>query len=133
MLRLQKIPPEVVASWPKPNYVNPETRGSALYVINGIFFSLAMLALSVRLYMRIFVRKWIGLDDVFIFLAFVCIPLCGKRVHNLIPSSQLIMVPFTEPTLQLLTIGMTALLFEGTSRYGWDRHIWDGPMKEAAC
>lgn len=63
--------PELVAQWPKPNYIDPDVRGPALYIINSIFFCLATLAISTRLYARIFVRRWFGLDDTLIFLAWV--------------------------------------------------------------
>jgi hypothetical protein len=63
--------PELVAEWPKPNYINPETRGPALYIINGLFFTLATFAIVIRLYARIFVRRWFGLDDFLILLAWV--------------------------------------------------------------
>ena len=63
--------PEAVASWPAPNYVNPERRGPELYIVNGIFFFLASVTVTVRLYARIHIRKWFGPDDLFIVLAFV--------------------------------------------------------------
>ena len=63
--------PELVATWPAPNYVDPETRGIGLYVVNGLFFSLATLAVFARLHTRIFVRRWFGPDDAFILLGFV--------------------------------------------------------------
>jgi hypothetical protein len=67
-----KIPPlSVLQSWPKPNYVDPVTRGPEMYIITGIFLAIATLALGTRLYARLFVRRWFGLDDVFILLGYV--------------------------------------------------------------
>lgn len=63
--------PEVILTWPKPNYVNPEKRGSELFFINSIFFALATSAICIRLYTRLFIRKWFGLDDWLILLAWV--------------------------------------------------------------
>jgi hypothetical protein len=63
--------PELLANWPKPNYVNPETRGPALYYINSTFFGLATIAIAIRLYGRVFVRRWFGLDDTLVILAWV--------------------------------------------------------------
>jgi hypothetical protein len=63
--------PEVVATWPAPNYVNPKTYGPAPYIINSIVFSLAVIAVATRLYIRLFRRKWLGLDDGLILLALV--------------------------------------------------------------
>lgn len=64
--------PELIPTWPKPNYVDPVTRGPLLYIINGIFFGLATITIIVRLYTRIFVRRWVGLDDYLITFAWVC-------------------------------------------------------------
>jgi hypothetical protein len=63
--------PELIVTWPFPNYVNPVTRGPALYVINSIAFVLAVIAVASRLSVRLFVRKWLGPDDGFILLALV--------------------------------------------------------------
>lgn len=66
------LPPlDVLLSWPLPNYVNPITRGSEAYAIGTIFFGFATVALAIRLYARLFIRKWFGLDDFLIVLAWV--------------------------------------------------------------
>jgi hypothetical protein len=54
-----------------PNYENPETRGNALTILNSVFLSFAAIFIGLRLYTRMFVRKWFGWDDVFIVLGFV--------------------------------------------------------------
>lgn len=64
--------PEEVAHWPLPNYVNPEERGPELYIVNGLFFFLATFAIFSRLYVRIHIRHWFGLDDFLITLAWFC-------------------------------------------------------------
>jgi hypothetical protein len=69
---LEKIPSDIVASWPKPNHVNPQTRGALIYVINATFLFAATLAVGGRLYTRIRIRNWFGLDDFFIIIAYVC-------------------------------------------------------------
>lgn len=74
--------PKLVAEWPKPNFIDPEVRGPALYFINGAFFGIATLAISIRLHARIFVRKWFGLDDTLIVLAWVCVPQRFQETHN---------------------------------------------------
>ncbi|TID13469.1 hypothetical protein E6O75_ATG11385 [Venturia nashicola] len=89
--------PELLATWPKPNFVDPVTRGPILYVINGIFFALATLTIAIRLYTRVFVRKWVGLDDYLIVFAWLC------------------------------SAGDMATVFWGYHRLHWDRHIWDVP------
>ena len=57
--------------WPPPNYENPETRGPELIIVNSVFLAFATVFIGMRLYTRIFVKKWFGLDDVFIILAYV--------------------------------------------------------------
>jgi hypothetical protein len=61
----------VYESWPQPNYVNPVTRGPTLYIINSLFFFLATAAVFIRMYTRIFVRKWFGIDDATILAGWV--------------------------------------------------------------
>jgi hypothetical protein len=73
---MRDIPPEVILSWPTPNYENPVTRGHALVVVNAIFIALVVIVVVLRLYTRIFIKRWFGSDDIFILLALVCpIPL----------------------------------------------------------
>jgi hypothetical protein len=60
-----------IASWPAPNYENPERRGPELIVVNSIFLALATIFVALRLYTRLAVRKWFGLDDIFVLLAYV--------------------------------------------------------------
>lgn len=68
---VREIPLSVLFSFPKPNYVDPVTRGPALIIINAIFISLCTIVLFLRLYTRIFIKRWFGSDDVFIILAYV--------------------------------------------------------------
>jgi hypothetical protein len=63
--------PEQLAAFPAPNYVNPVTRGHELTVVNSVFLALATVFLGLRIYTRLFVRKWFGIDDVCIVLAYV--------------------------------------------------------------
>jgi hypothetical protein len=66
------IPEDVLKSWPLPNYVNPATKNAqVVWVFSGLFLFLTTLCVGTRLWARIFVRKWLGLDDVFILLAYV--------------------------------------------------------------
>lgn len=54
---------EVIASWPKANFVNPETRGPALTVVNVVFIVLVVLVVTLRYYTRLRISKSFGLDD----------------------------------------------------------------------
>ncbi|KAI4146456.1 MAG: hypothetical protein L6R39_003453 [Caloplaca ligustica] len=54
---------EIIQSWPKPNYVNPETRGPALTVVNIVFIILVVLVAALRFYTRIKITHSFGTDD----------------------------------------------------------------------
>ena len=70
---MPRIPATVLLDWPLPNYVDPPKNPAtvAVYVFNGFFLTLATIAVAARLYTRIIIRHWFGLDDLFIILAFV--------------------------------------------------------------
>jgi hypothetical protein len=68
---MRAISAERFDSWPKANYINPATRGPTIYIINSIFFFMATAAVFLRMYTRIFVRKWFGIDDAAILTAWV--------------------------------------------------------------
>jgi hypothetical protein len=63
---------DVIIHWPPANYVDPVTRGPVLYVITGIFLSIATLCLSAWLYSRIWIRRYFGPDDALILFGYVC-------------------------------------------------------------
>jgi hypothetical protein len=76
----------VAVHWPTPNYTHPHTRGPELYIINSIFLFIATFCVATRLYTRISIRNWFGLDDVFISIALVCIlqlPSRSRILHRL--------------------------------------------------
>lgn len=60
---MRQPPPEVLASWPKPNYIDPETRGPALMIVELIALPLALLCLALRLFVRIKILRKTGWDD----------------------------------------------------------------------
>lgn len=68
---MRDIPLEVVLSFPLPNYTHPQTRGEALIIVNAIFISLVVIAVSLRFYTRIFIKRWLGSDDYLIGLSLV--------------------------------------------------------------
>jgi hypothetical protein len=85
-----KLPPlDVILTWPAPNYTNPITRGDALVIINSIFIVLVTITVGLRMYTRLVIKRWFGIDDVFILLALVStvttssaiIPLTSAVVH----------------------------------------------------
>lgn len=56
-------PPEVLAQWPEPNYVDPEERGPALLIVELTFLPLALICLGLRLYVRLAIVRKTGWDD----------------------------------------------------------------------
>ena len=68
---MREIPLEVLFTFPTPNYDNPETRGPGLIITIAVFTSLVTVAIALRYYTRIALKRWYGLDDVFIGLAYV--------------------------------------------------------------
>lgn len=100
MVRPLYAPLSVILSWPQPNYVNPETRGPGIYVISPIFLGTATIVVFFRLYARVVIRRWFGLDDAFILVAWIA------------------------------ALGVSSVVFLASDQYGWDRHIWDIPYKQ---
>ena len=86
---------EIIESWPKPNYVNPVTRGPALTIVNIIFITLVILVVGLRYYTRLRITRSFGQDDVVIGL-------------SLIP-----------------TFALTVVVLVADNHYGWNRHSWD--------
>lgn len=70
---MREIPPWILIDFPLPNYVNPVTHGDALVLVNSIFLALVVLAVGLRFYTRIVIKKSFGSDDIFIGLALVSI------------------------------------------------------------
>ena len=61
-------PPAVILQWPAPDYTHPKTRGPALLIVNIIFLSIVLIAVTGRFYSRLVIRKQLGLDD------YMCVP-----------------------------------------------------------
>jgi hypothetical protein len=76
------VPANVLKSWPTPNYNDPPRRGKELWIFSAIFLFAATVSVSVRLWARIFVRRFFGLDDLLIVLAFVCLDVMMIRFRN---------------------------------------------------
>ncbi|PYH98970.1 hypothetical protein BO71DRAFT_370017 [Aspergillus ellipticus CBS 707.79] len=94
-----KLPPaSVLASWPTPNYVDPVTRGNSVLIVGIVFLALATLVTILRLYTRFRITCTPGFDDFLIVVALG------------------------------FAIGMTVVTSLATTRWGWNRHIWDIPL-----
>lgn len=68
---MYEVPPEVVKSWPEPNYDNPETRGPGLIILVTLFFLVAAFIVPVRCYTRWYITNSFGADDIFIMVSMV--------------------------------------------------------------
>ncbi len=60
---MRSPPAEVLATWPKPNYVNPETRGPALAIVELTAISLSTIVLCLRMYVRVRIIRSVDWDD----------------------------------------------------------------------
>ncbi|KAJ2893927.1 hypothetical protein MKZ38_008077 [Zalerion maritima] len=95
-----RLPPySVLASWPEPNYVDPETRGSANEIIALGLLILVTLMLGIRLYTRTVISHGFGPDDTLICLAYL--PATAFAITNIVADHAL----------------------------GWNRHVWDVRLK----
>ncbi|TVY29526.1 hypothetical protein LHYA1_G001499 [Lachnellula hyalina] len=68
---MQLPPPEVLAALPKPNYVDPVTRGDAKVVLNVVLYTILLGFIGLRIYTRTHLRKFFGTDDVLILVALI--------------------------------------------------------------
>jgi hypothetical protein len=75
------FPDSITNAWPSPNYVDPIRRDvNVLYTLNSIFLFSALVCVALRLYTRTVIRKWFGLDDVFIVFSVVSSPVSGYSI-----------------------------------------------------
>ena len=92
-------PLSVIASWPKPNYVDPPTRGYGLVILCSILGFFSVLTVGLRLWTRATVTKNFGSDD---WVMVVAMP---------------------------IVIAMTVACCLASKVYYFDRHTWDVPLK----
>ncbi len=60
---MQLPPLEVLASWPKPNYVDPIQRGPANIILDLTLLPLVCLVITLRVFTRTSISKNFGADD----------------------------------------------------------------------
>jgi hypothetical protein len=68
---MRAIPFDVLASWPAPNYVDPVTRPSALYLLPIIGLAISTTVVLLRFYSRAVIMKHFGIDDILMVFAVV--------------------------------------------------------------
>lgn len=64
-------PPEVIASWPAANHVDPIRRDWTLAILTIILFFLTLALVSARLWARFILQHNAGIDDAIIIIAMV--------------------------------------------------------------
>jgi hypothetical protein len=70
--------PEILLSWPLPNYVNPEERGWEAPIVLLLFMGITFLIFIARVWARLVISKNAGLDDILI--SFAMLPLLGLTI-----------------------------------------------------
>ncbi|CAA9962558.1 hypothetical protein PTMSG1_05932 [Pyrenophora teres f. maculata] len=82
-------PIEVTASWPKPNYVNPEMRPNTIIIMAYILGPITVMMLLIRLWVRIFHQRCPGWDDWLMLAATIPVialtvlyPLCSVQTFD---------------------------------------------------
>jgi hypothetical protein len=65
------VPLTTLFTWPFPNYINPVKRGHEIWIVSGIFLFLATCLVSLRVWTRIAVRRFVGADDLLVIFALV--------------------------------------------------------------
>lgn len=98
---MMRTPPlSVIASWPQPNYINPQTGGLTNLVVGIVGWILVTIIVTIRLYTRRIISRSLGWDDILITVAYI-------------------------PALAFAVLGLVA-----EYRLGLNRHEWDVPPTE---
>ncbi|KAI4643672.1 hypothetical protein J4E93_006684 [Alternaria ventricosa] len=88
-------PPEVLLSWPRPNYVDPEERGWGPPILLMVVLGITFLVYCARMWARLVISKNFGLDDILVSMAML--PLFGLTISSVL----------------------------GIRIYGFQWHVWD--------
>lgn len=121
---MRQPPPEIRASWPAPNFTNPETRGPALVTVELLALSISSIFLGLRLYVRTrVVRSSLDWDDWLMIAGAVCQSTYRFRVGA--TGSMTRLITFWPALSQIFGVGVTVCVVLASSKYGWDLHIWD--------
>lgn len=70
---MQQPPDWVLASWPTPNYDNPETHGLKNVILNIVLYTILCCFMSLRIWTRTKLKASFGADDIMILCAMVCL------------------------------------------------------------
>ncbi|KAF1950012.1 hypothetical protein CC80DRAFT_247354 [Byssothecium circinans] len=75
-------PPEVIESWPQPNYVNPETHDWSGAIICIAFLAISITVFTTRMWARYTITKNVGVDDWIV--ACAILPLVGTTISTVL-------------------------------------------------
>ncbi|KAF7879985.1 uncharacterized protein EAF02_007622 [Botrytis sinoallii] len=103
---MQKPPAWVIAAWPEPNYVDPETHGWGNVILNIVLYVVLCCFISLRIWTRTRLRASFGADDMMILFA---------------------MVGLTYYPDQNSTTGFFVLSLLADLKFMWTRHQYDIP------
>ena len=84
---MRSIPLAVLLSFPTPDYIHPETRGLTAVILILVLSCFVVAVVALRVYTRVYIQRWPGLDDLFMVFAVVCLQ--GK-LHNMGEAKSLI-------------------------------------------
>ncbi|KAH6716762.1 integral membrane protein [Leptodontidium sp. MPI-SDFR-AT-0119] len=90
---MQQPPLSVILSWPKPNYIDPETRGYSNVILNIILYIILLGFVGLRIWTRKWLKNAFGTDDTFILLALV--PTTGFFVISILKDTKYLWIRHT--------------------------------------
>ncbi|KAG4435661.1 hypothetical protein IFR05_008856 [Cadophora sp. M221] len=90
---MQQPPLSVILSWPKPNYIDPETRGYSNVILNIILYIILLGFVSLRIWTRKCLKNAFGRDDTFILLALV--PTTGFFIISILKDTKYLWIRHT--------------------------------------
>ncbi|EKD15373.1 uncharacterized protein L3040_001740 [Drepanopeziza brunnea f. sp. 'multigermtubi'] len=90
---MQMPPASVIASWPAPNYVDPDTRGNANVILNIAFYVILICFVVLRVFTRTHLNNAFGADDVLILCAMV--PTTGFFIISVLKDTKYLWIRHT--------------------------------------
>ncbi|KAK8012265.1 integral membrane protein [Apiospora marii] len=64
-------PPEVIATWPLPDYEHPRGHGPAGEITVYVLTAIVTVMVAIRMYTRVRIARGFGMDDGFILAAYI--------------------------------------------------------------
>jgi hypothetical protein len=112
-------------TWPKPNYINPETRGNSVIIIHSILYTLVVVVVGLRIFTRARISRCFGADDTFILIAMVSQKLSHITASPLYLHSSNPSFSTSNFLQQVPTTAFVGVMITAQVKYNWNRHGWD--------